>query len=115
MESKGKVNNVKIKIIFGPGAIDSFISPYSLDKCEFLAWKHDYFELVKMTSGVKKAVGLKVRGCQVDLRVCTTKLDAYATNLGTYDLIVRMDLLEGHRDFMDCYAKKVFFLDDEGQ
>ena len=42
-------------------------------------------------------------------------MDAYVTNLGTYDLIVGMDWLEGHRAFMDCYAKKVLCLDDEGR
>ena len=68
-----------------------------------------------MASGVKQAIGLKVRGCQVELGVCTTKMDAYVTNLGTYDLIVGMDWLEGHRAFMDCYVNKVLFLDDEGQ
>ena len=58
-----------------------------------------------MASGVKQAVRLKVRGCQVKLGVRTTKLDAYVTNLGTYDPIDGMDWLEGHRDFMDCYVK----------
>ena len=62
-----------------------------------------------------KALVLKGRGCQVDLGVCTTKLDAYVTNLGTYDLIISMDWLEDHRSFMDSYAKKVLCLDDEGQ
>ena len=114
VESTGKVNNVKLKILFDPGATDSFISPYALDKCGLAACEHDDFESVEMASGVKQAVGLKVRGCQVDLGVCTTKMDAYVTNLGTYDLIVGMDWLEGHRTFMDCYAKKVLCLDDEG-
>ena len=115
LESNRNVNNVKLKILFDPGATDSFISPYALDKCGLAAYEHDDFESVEMASGVKQAVGLKVRGCQVDLGVCTTKMDAYVTNLGTYDLIVSMDWLEGHRAFMDCSANKVLFLDDEGQ
>ena len=68
-----------------------------------------------MASGVKQAVCIKVRGCQVKLGVCTTKLDAYVTNFGIYDLIVGMDWLEGDRSFIDCYAKKFLCLDDEGQ
>ena len=78
------------------------------------ACEHDDFKSVEMALGVKQAVGLKVRGCQVDLGVCTTNMDAYVTNLGTYDLIVSMDWLEYHRAFMDFYAKKVMCLDDEG-
>ena len=114
VESTGKVNNVKLKILFDHDAIDSFISPYALDKCGLEACEHDDFELFEMASWVRQAVGLKVRGCQVDLGVCTTKMDAYVTNLGTYDLIVDMDWLEDHRAFMDCYAKNVLCLDDEG-
>ena len=67
-----------------------------------------------MASGVKKEVGLKVRRYQVELGECTTNFDSYVTNLGTYDLIVSMDWLEGHRVFMDLYAKKVLCLNDEG-
>ena len=33
VESSGKVNNIKLKKNFDPGATDSFISPYALDKC----------------------------------------------------------------------------------
>ena len=62
VESTGKVNNVKLKILFDPGATDSFISPYALDKCGLAAYEHDDFESVEMASGVKQAVGLKVRG-----------------------------------------------------
>ena len=62
VESSGKVNNVKLKILFYAGATDSFISPYALDKCGLAACEHDYFESVEMDSGVKQAVGLKVRG-----------------------------------------------------
>ena len=52
VESSGKVNNVKLKILFDPGATDSFISPYALDKCGLVACKHDDFESVEMASGV---------------------------------------------------------------
>ena len=114
VESTSKVNNVKLKILFYPGATDNFISAYALNNCGVVAYENDDFEQVEMDLGVKQAVRLKVTGFQVKLGVCTTKLDAYVTNFGIYDLIVGMDWLEGHRDFMDCYAKKVLYLDDEG-
>ena len=82
VESTGKVNNVKLEILFDPGATDSFISPYALDKCGLAAYEHNDFELVEMDLGVKQVVGLKVRGCQVDLGVCTTKLDAQCHQFG---------------------------------
>ena len=65
VESIGKVNNAKLKILFDPGATDNFISPYALDKCGLESYKHDDFKLVEMDSRVKQAIGIKVRGCQV--------------------------------------------------
>ena len=53
VESTGKLNNVKLKILFDPGVTDSFISPYVLDKCGLAACEHDDFESVEMASGVK--------------------------------------------------------------
>jgi hypothetical protein len=47
--------------------------------------------------------------------VCTTRLKVYVTALGAYDLIIGMDLLESHRDLVDCFAKRVLCVDDEGR
>ena len=44
-----------------------------------------------MASGIKQAVGPSVDQCQVNLGVCMTKLKAYVTELGTYDVTVGMD------------------------
>ena len=44
-----------------------------------------------------------------------TKLKAYITELGMYDVIVGMDWLEAHRALVDCFKKKVVCLDDEGR
>ena len=63
VESTGKVNNVKLKILFYSGATDSFISAYALDNCGLVACDNDDFELVEMGLGVKQVVHLKVMGC----------------------------------------------------
>ena len=67
VESIGNVNNFKLKILFYLGATDSFISPYALEKCGLDSYKHNDFESVEMDSGFKQELGLKVKGCQVDL------------------------------------------------
>jgi hypothetical protein len=43
-ESLGKINNVKIKILFDLDAIDSFISPYALETCGLATYEHDDFK-----------------------------------------------------------------------
>jgi hypothetical protein len=47
--------------------------------------------------------------------VCTTRLKVYVTALGAYDLIIGMDWLEVHRALVDCFAKRVLCVDDEGR
>ena len=101
--------------MFDPGATDSFISPYALDKCGLAAYEHDDFSLVEMASGVKQAVGPSVDKCVVDLGVCVTQVKVYVTTLGTYDLIIGMNWLEEHRAFLDCYGKKVLCINDNGE
>ncbi len=47
--------------------------------------------------------------------MCVTTVKVYVTTLGAYDLIIGMDWLQAHRAFLDCYAKRIYCLDDEGQ
>eukprot|EP00253_Pinus_taeda_P027890 PITA_27890 len=110
----GMINKVKVKILFDLGATYSFISPVALEKYGFAAYEHNDFKQVEMAYGIKQVVGPSVDQCQVNLRVCITKLKAYVTALGTYDVIIGMDWQEVHRALVDCFKKKVICLDDEG-
>jgi hypothetical protein len=68
-----------------------------------------------MASGEKKAVGPSIDNCIVDLGVCTTRLKVYTIALRAYELIIGMDWLESHRALVDCFAKRVLCIDDEGR
>jgi hypothetical protein len=114
-ESSGTLNHINVKILFDSGAIDSFISPSALEKSGLAAYEHDDFKQVKISLGEKQAVGPSIDNCIVDLGVCTTRLKVYVTSLGAYDLIIGMDWLESHRDMVDCFAKRVLCIDDEGR
>jgi hypothetical protein len=115
VESTGTLNHINVKILFDSGATDSFISPSALEKSGLVAYEHDDFKQVEMASGEKQAVGPSVDNCMVDLGVCTTRLKVYVTALGTYDLIIGMDWLAAHRALVDCFAKRVLCVDDEGR
>ena len=91
VETLGMINKVKVKILFDSSAIDGFTSPVALKKCGLSAYEHDDFKQVEMASGIKQAVGPSVDQCQVNLGVCITKLKAYVTKLGTYDVIIGME------------------------
>jgi hypothetical protein len=101
--------------LFDSGATNSFISPYTLEKSGLAAYKHDDFKQVEMASGEKQVVGPSVNNCIVYLGVCTTRLKVYVTALGAYDLIIGMDWLAAHRALVDCFAKRVLCVDDEGR
>jgi hypothetical protein len=102
VESSGMINHINAKILFDFGAIDSFISPSTLEQSGLETYENDEFTQVEMASGEKQAVGPSVDNCIVDLGVCTTRLKVYITSLGVYDLIIGMDWLEDHRALLDC-------------
>jgi hypothetical protein len=114
VESSGTLNHINVKILFYSGATNSFISPFSLEKSGLEAYEHDDFKQVNMASGQKQAVGPSVDNCIVNLGVCTTRLKLYVTALGAYDLIIGMDWSEAHRALVDCFTKRVLYVDDEG-
>lgn len=68
-----------------------------------------------MASGEQQPIGISVKECIVDLGVCSIKLKVYVTALGTYDLIIRMEWLESHQTFIDCYMKRIPYITNEGE
>jgi hypothetical protein len=115
VESLGMLNHINVNILFDFGATNSFISPYALKKSGLVAYEHDDFKQVEMAFGKKQAVGPSVDNCMVDLGVCTTRLKVYVTALREYDLIIGMDWLAAHRALVDCFAKRLLCVDDEGR
>ena len=47
--------------------------------------------------------------------MCTTRLKVYVIALEAYDLIIGMDWLAAHQALVDCFAKRVLCVDDEGR
>ena len=115
VESLGTLNHINVKILFDSGARDSFISPSTLEKSGLAAYKNDDFKQVRMASREKQRVGPSIDNCLIDLGVCTTRLKVYVTTLVAYDLIIGMNWLEAHRALVDCFAKRVLYVDDEGR
>ena len=115
VESSGTLNHINVKILFDSGVTNNFISPSTLEKSELAAYEHDEFKQAEMALGEKQAVGPIVDNCIVYLGVCTTRLKVYITALRAYDLIIGMDWLEAHRALVDCFAKRVLCVDDEGR
>jgi hypothetical protein len=115
VESSGTLNHMNVKILFDSGVTDSLISPSALEKSVLAAYEHYDFKQVEMASREKLAIGPSVHNCIVDLGLCTTRLKVYVTALWAYDLIIGMDWLESHRALVDCFAKRVLCVGDEGR
>jgi hypothetical protein len=43
------------------------------------------------------------------------RVDVKIVPLGSYDYLIGMDWLEKHHFVLDCYNKKMIFLDEEGK
>jgi hypothetical protein len=68
-----------------------------------------------MSSGAKQKVGGKVAGCSLNLVEIVTRENLYVTILGSYGVVIGMDLLESHEAILKCKTKQLSLVDDEGQ
>lgn len=106
IEIQGTFFNQPISIFIDLGAIHNFISPNVIQKCKidhkFLSQEETE---VEFGSGKTQKIKFCLRGAEIDLGIIKTKVNLWVTQLGSYDLI------QG----MDCYNKKIEYLDDQGR
>jgi hypothetical protein len=115
LKTSGTVADQTFSILIDPGATESFISYAMLKRIKVKAFKQDEFSFVEMASRAKQNVGGKDMGCSLNLGEFVTKANMYVTTLGSYDVMINMDLLELHDAILDCKTKQLSLVVDEGQ
>ena len=55
-----------------------------------------------------------VEKCPLVMNGLVTCVDLIVLQLGSYDVLIRMDWLEAHRVNIDCYNKTFECMDEEG-
>ena len=101
-------------VLFDSGAIDSFISPFFVERYGLVAARQDVSWEVELASGARVLVSSMVHSCQIQIGDMSTMTDLRITPLGSYDVVLGMDWLYAHSTKMDCWQKRVECVDDDG-
>jgi hypothetical protein len=115
LEMTGTIADQTLSVLINPGATESFISGAALKRIKVKAVEQDEFSFLEMALGAKQKVGGKVTGCALNLGEFVTRVNLYVMILGSYDIVIGMDWLEMHEAILNCKAKRLSLVDDEGQ
>ena len=56
----------------------------------------------------------RITGCALNQGEFVMRDNLYVTILGSYDVVIGMDLLETHEAILNCKMKRLSLVDDEG-
>lgn len=114
VEFEGKIANPTVSILIDPGASLSYVSPKIVETCHLSNMKFKNSWLVQLATGAKRRVIAKVEGCPVEIGGQHIKVKLKILPLGSYDILIRNDWLEGHWFLVNYKDKTISFFTDEG-
>ena len=74
----------------------------------------DKLWLVQLATGTKQKVTSLIRNCKLMMNDFLTHVNVNIPPLGSYDLLIRMDWLEEHKFFLNCFDKTFTCIDKNG-
>ena len=107
IEMDGKLWDQVISILINPGSNYSYVNPDLVDKCGLRKEVHVESWFVQLATGTKKRVHHWVRVCEFELNGIPTTTHLNVLPLGSYSILLGMDLLYLHRAKVDCYEKAI--------
>ena len=114
VEVAGKFVEQSISILIDLGSTHSYITPRIVDICAFKKVKHRKSWLVQLATGTKRKINEVVEKCPLAMNGLITCVDLNVLLLGSYGVLIGMDLLEAHRVKLDCYNNTFECMDEEG-
>ena len=84
-----------------------------VEKCKLLVEKFENSWLVHLGTGAKIKVSCFVKECAIVMDNFETVVKLNVLPLGSYDLLIGMDLLEQHRVILNCYDKTFTCLNND--
>ncbi|GJX59414.1 putative reverse transcriptase domain-containing protein [Tanacetum coccineum] len=97
------INNVYASVLFDTGADRSFVS-YAFSKyIDIHPTTLDTNYSVELADGKSLTTNTILRGCTLNLQNHLFKIDLLPIELGSFDVIVRMDWMAEHRTAVVCY------------
>ena len=94
VEIEGKILNTYVSILIDPGAYQIYVAPNIVDLCKLGKVKNVKTWLVQLATGTKWKDSKIVKKCEVNLSGFLTKVSLKILPLGSYDILISMDLLE---------------------
>ena len=94
-----------------PGSTHNYITPRLVDMCTLKKSKHGKSWLIQLATVTRRKVSEVVKKCLLVMDGLVTCADLNVLPLGSYDVLIGMDWLEGHRVNIDCYNKTFECLD----
>ena len=70
--------------------------------------------MVQLATGTKWKVSEILKECEVNLNGFLTKVNLKILPLGSYNVLIGMDLLEQHHVMLDCLQKSILCIDRLG-
>ena len=115
LEVEGKILNTPISILIDSEASLSYIVPKIVEKCKLVKEKQKNAWLVQLETGVKRKVTEIVKDCRLGLGDMDTSFNINILPLGSYDILISMDLLEPHNAIINCLHKSFGCVDEKGK
>ena len=112
VEVSGNIVEQSISILIDLGSTHSYITPKVVEICAFKKVKHRKSWLVQLATGTKRKVSEVVEKCPLVMNGLVTCVDMNVLPLGSYDVLIGMDLLEAHRVKLDCYSNTFECMDE---
>jgi hypothetical protein len=112
VEIKGKIYDTRISILIDPGAMLSYIFPDVLELNKLKKLKHTKSWLVQLAIGTKRKVFDFI--FYLEFILDGQKIRTNLNILVSYNMIIRMDWLEQHKEVLECYTKILSYKDNFG-
>ncbi|GJS09605.1 reverse transcriptase domain-containing protein [Tanacetum coccineum] len=101
------INNVYASVLFDTGADRSFVSHAFSKYIDIPPTTLDTNYSVELADGKSLTTNTILRGCTLNLQNHLFKIDLLPIELGSFDVIVRMDWMAEHRAEVVCYEKYI--------
>ena len=115
IECEGMIVDQPIFILFDSGSSLSYISPKVVEKFHLPSSKFKKSWLVQLATGANRKLATKTENCPITVSGQPVHVNLNILPLGSYDVLIGMDWLKGHRSLVDCKEKSISYLTESGQ
>ena len=102
---EGKSCEKPIYILIELGASLSYLSPSIVDCCTLERKKHHKSWFVQLAMSTKRRITSIVPCCLLNMKGMETRTKLNILQLGSYDILIGMDLLESQKTIINCFNK----------